>query len=201
MRYEERFEQVLQAGAKVFAERGYHQASIREIAREAGISLAGLYYYFKSKEELLFLITDHTFASILENLDRVLMGVQDPVERLRHLVYHHLDFFLRHMSELKVASHEDDSLNGPFFDAVAEKKRRYYHRCQEILRELDPHWADEDLRVATLALFGMLNWVYTWYRPGRDGDARRLATLMSEVFLRGFSRNNAYRHLTVGTEA
>jgi hypothetical protein len=70
---------------------------------------------------------------------------------------------------------------------VAEIKRQYYLRCQQIIQSLlaEPDSDSICLRTTTLALFGMINWVYTWYRPGRDDDAKGLADCMTELFLHG----------------
>jgi len=187
MRSDERGEQVLKAAARVFAARGFHQASVREIASEAGISLAGLYYYVPSKADLLYRIAATAFDVLLENLGHALGEVKAPDERLRAFVQNHLDFFLRHMDEMKVVSREAEFLTGESQAVVAEKQKRYYLRCVEILDELrGSQGSSEDLRLSALALFGMMNWLHAWYRPDRDGDADRLADEMTQLFLRGF---------------
>src|SRR5690606_12783865 len=108
--YDDKLERLLRIAAAVFAEKGYHPASIRDISRATGTSLSGLYYYFRSKEELLFLIQDHCFTTVLENLQARLRGVAAPDERLRILVHNHLRFFAANMNEMKVLSHEAASL-------------------------------------------------------------------------------------------
>lgn len=192
MRYEERLEQVLEGAAQVFAERGYHRASIRDVARAAGMSVAGLYYYCKSKEELLFRLAVRSFRVILKQLDSALADAADPEEKLRRLIRIHLDYFLKNMAEMKVVSHEAGLLTGRHMAEVAEVKRQYYLRCREILAEIGP--AGGDLRLATLCLFGMINWIYTWYRHGRDVEAGRLADYMTRLFLDGFRRQAAAGH-------
>ena len=97
-RYDEKVALILRTAASIFADKGYHQASIRDISRATGLSLSGLYYYFSSKEELLFLIQDHCFGTILENLEELLTGVDEPRERLRLLIDNHLRFFVGNMN-------------------------------------------------------------------------------------------------------
>ena len=92
--YDDKLERILRIAAEVFADRGYHQASIRDISRATGVSLSGLYYYVESKEELLFRIQEHSFGTLLANLDELLDGVTDPHRRLRLLVENHLRFFV-----------------------------------------------------------------------------------------------------------
>jgi AcrR family transcriptional regulator len=183
--YDEKLESILRAAAAIFAEKGYHQASIRDIARATRVSLSGLYYYFTSKEELLFLIQDHAFGTLEDTLERLLEGVTDPHRRLRLLVENHLRYFVGNMAEMKVLSHEAESLTGEYRERVNARKRRLSDRAAAILKELDPE-NGIDLRVATFSLFGMMNWLYNWYRPGRDVPVEQLADQMSRLFLGGF---------------
>src|SRR5271169_3508167 len=105
--YGRKLEAILRQAAAVFCARGYHQASIRDIARATGVSLAGLYYYFASKEELLYLIQRHTFETILACAQQGITPNQSPEERLRALIRLHLQFFLDHPNEMKVLTHEE----------------------------------------------------------------------------------------------
>jgi AcrR family transcriptional regulator len=188
--YDEKLESILRASAIIFAEKGYHQASIRDIARATGVSLSGLYYYFKSKEELLFLLQDHAFGTLVTNLAELLEGVDDPHRRIRLMIENHLRFFVNNMAEMKVLSHEADVLSGDMRAQVNQKKRTLTQTAMEILRELDPE-STIDLRVATFSLFGMMNWLYNWYRPERDVSVERLAEDISRLFLGGYLQNGA----------
>jgi TetR/AcrR family transcriptional regulator len=188
VRYQEGLERVLEASARLFADRGYHRSSVRDIARATGLTTAGLYYYFKSKEDLLFLTCDHILQLVEAGLDAALAGAATPEERLARFVRNHLETFSSHMPEMKVLAHESAHLQGESLERLAAKKRQYFLRCAAILGELRGGPGDDgsDLRTATMALFGMLNWIYTWYRPGRDPDAQALAAEMTRLFLRGF---------------
>lgn len=178
---------ILRHAAQVFADRGYEGASIRDICRSTGISLSGLYYYMESKQELLYLIQIHAFRTILERLKRNLEGVTAPAERLRVLVYNHLDYFLEHPLEMKVLAHEFDALEGEYRRGVAEIKRRYYAIALEIFEEMRRTGKARQLspRVAILSLFGMMNWIHTWHRPQVDPRAEALADAITGMFLYG----------------
>jgi AcrR family transcriptional regulator len=185
-RYDEKLALILRTAAAVFADKGFHRASIRDISRATGISLSGLYYYFGSKDELLFLIQDHCFGTLLDNLEELLATEADPYGRLHRFIENHLRFFASNMREMKVLSHEAESLTGEYRRRVNAKKKRYTDHCMEILAALRPEGSPIELRVATFSLFGMLNWLYTWYRPDRDVPVDELAEEMSRLFLRGF---------------
>ena len=178
---------ILRHAAQIFSEKGYDGASIRDISRSSGVSLAGLYYYIESKQKLLYLIQQFTFQTIVERLEKRLAGVQLPEERLRVFVHNHLDYFLRHRVEMKVLSHEDDALEGEYRKEVQEIRRRYYAIALEIVEDLRKSGAARRMnpRVAVLSLFGMMNWVYTWHRSEVDPQADALAEAMAGMFLRG----------------
>ncbi|HEX8906712.1 MAG TPA: TetR/AcrR family transcriptional regulator [Longimicrobiaceae bacterium] len=188
--YDEKLESILRTAARIFAEKGYHQASIRDIARATGVSLSGLYYYFDSKEELLFLIQDHAFGTLQANLERNLAGVDDPHRRLRIVMENHLRYFIDAKAEMKVLSHESESLSGDYRRRVNEKKRRLSETAMEILRDIRPE-GGIDVRVATFSLFGMMNWLYNWHRPGLDAPVETLVEDMYRIFLNGYLPDGA----------
>lgn len=186
-KFHRKLDHILACATRVFNQKGYQGASIRDIARSSRVSLAGLYYYFRSKEELLFLIQKHTFTTLIQNLERDLAVLDDPADKLRCLIRNHLRYFLSHPEAMKVLSHESDSLTPPFADQVADLKRSYYRICRDRLEELAVQRQLRPLntRVAVLSLFGMINWIYTWYNPRVDPDADELADTVARIFFGG----------------
>jgi len=187
-RYDERFAKLLRTAARVIAEMGYEKASIRTIASKTKMSIAGLYYYFKSKEEVLYLIQLYTFESLTRNLKERLSLEQgsSPERRIRIVVENHLQHFLAHLPELKVCARELESLKGKQYRHVLERRREYYHLTREIIDELvagSEQAIDTDL--AALSLFGMLNWVYQWYNPRRHSDLEKIERQLTGIFLLG----------------
>jgi AcrR family transcriptional regulator len=184
---QQKLQVILRHAAQVFSEKGYEGASIRDISRSSGVSLAGMYYYVESKQKLLYLIQLCTFKTVLERLEKRLSSVADPLERLRILIRNHLDYFLRHPVEMKVLSHEDDALEGDYRKEVLELKRRYYDIALRIFEELRGVGLARRLnsRVAVLSLFGMMNWIYTWHRPRLDPKADAMAETIVGMFLHG----------------
>jgi TetR/AcrR family transcriptional regulator, cholesterol catabolism regulator len=192
-RYDQKLEFILRTSARIFAEKNYHSTSMRDISRATGVSLAGLYHYCKSKEELLFLIQDNCFGRVLERLEERLPETQDPVSQLRLFIENHLSFFAANMAEMKVLSHEADSLRGDLHDHVSSRKDRYSKLARNILHEVQATQASEqsvDLTVATYALFGMMNWIYNWYDPNGKLKVQDLAQNLTQLFLGGFLAGN-----------
>lgn len=184
--YDDKLARILQTAATIFADKGYHDTSIRDISRATGVSLSGLYYYFRSKEELLFLIQDHCFGTVLQNAQNLLAREKDPEKRLRAFIENHLRYFVSNMKEMKVLSHEARSLTGEYRRLVNAKKRAYTDLCVGILEELTPAESGTDPRMASFSLFGMMNWIYNWYHPDNDVPVAELAGHMSQLFLRGY---------------
>src|SRR5213595_2635490 len=135
-RHDQKLELILRTAARIFAEKSYHSTSMRDIARATGVSLAGLYHYCKSKEELLFLIQDHCFAVVRERLEERIKDVDDPIEKLHIFIDNHLSFFAANMAEMKVLSHEAESLEGELHRHVSTKKERYAKLARKILRDI-----------------------------------------------------------------
>src|SRR5271154_6277817 len=185
-RFDRRLAQILSHATDVFCEKGYEGASMRDLSRASGMSLAGLYYYFESKERLLFLIQKHTFSTIVRRLKVRLEGVDDPEQRIRIFILNHLEYFLANQSAMKVLSHEAEALKNGFATEVAAIKREYYRICVGLLDELKrDRGLQFSTRIAVLSLFGMMNWIYTWHNPRVDADAASIAGEMGDVFLRG----------------
>lgn len=179
---------LLNAAAGVFAEEGYERASMRRIAAEADVSLAGIYHYVAKKEEILFLIQLHSFESLFAGLEERLKGLSDPRQRLLSVVENHVGHFVDHMNELKVCARELETLTGEAYDTVKEKRLAYFRQVRLVVEGLcRDQEANLDPWLATANLFGMLNWFYQWYDPARHRvSPDELAAQQAALFLDGY---------------
>jgi AcrR family transcriptional regulator len=193
-KFDRRLGKILTHATEVFYEKGYEGASMRDLSRASGMSLAGLYYYFESKEKLLYLIQKHTFTTVVERLRERLSDVDDPEACVRIFILNHLEYFLANQKAMTVLSHEDDVLKNGFGQEIAAIKREYYRICTDLL---DAFKRKNKLtfsnRIAVLSLFGMINWIYTWYNPRVDANAKELAREMGDTFLRGICGANSVK--------
>jgi AcrR family transcriptional regulator len=183
----QRYSGILDAACEVFARRGYHVATIREIARAARLSLAGLYHYVGGKDELLFLVLDRALETMLRNLDLALAQARTPEARLLALIQTHLEFGFTHAAALRVINRDWDLLARPGHVEIAAKRRLYIERGLRVLAELDPHHrAGDELYSATNLLLGMLNGIAAGPFVRSLEDARVLAAQVGALFLYGF---------------
>jgi len=179
-----RLQHLIATATAIFAQRGFRATSMRDLSREAGMSLAGIYHYVRSKDELLFLIQDRCFTEVQAGAEEALRPVTDPKERVRAFIRHHVVFFAGHMDKMKVLSHEDDELEGRMRQRVRERKRVYVSLLTTLLQEIESPGVNP--AVATYALFGMMNWIYTWYHPDGTVPPERLAEDLAGLFLNGY---------------
>jgi TetR/AcrR family transcriptional regulator, cholesterol catabolism regulator len=193
--FDRRLQHLLSVAARVFAERGFHRTSMRDLARASTMSLAGMYYYVKSKDDLLFHIQRDCFEQVLAGAAAATAPAATPEERLAAFIRHHVTFFARHMAEMKVLSHEAESLSGGSLDQVRALKRRYLEMCLALLADLDAKTGASpvDRNVAAFTLFGMMNWIYTWYDPSGPIGVDALADAISQLFLNGYATEGGRR--------
>ena len=187
--YEKRLGSILRAASKVIADDGFEGASVRKVAAEAGIGLSGIYYYFKSKDEMLFALQENTFSMLVDSLKERLREVDSSADRLKAVIDNHLQFFSQQMNDLKVCSHEIESLSGAYYDEILKIRREYYKLVRDVIAENIPGSGRIDANLAALFLFGSLNWMYMWYDRKRNPDLERVSNQFLKIFLEGMKAN------------
>lgn len=190
----EGLEEILMKSCKLMAKQGFHGTSMRDLAQETGRSLSGLYHYFRNKEDLLFLINLYGFTTLNETWRRLADTIERPHERLYAFIFLHVTYFIEHMYEMRVMIWGTQALNLEKVRQIQKLKDRYADAADQIVREI--HDADEDgvaddkkVSRETYLLFGMMNWMYSWYSPGTHGIAGELIDDIYRTFLTGISRS------------
>jgi AcrR family transcriptional regulator len=194
-RFDRKLVGILRTAATVFAEVGFDAASIRLVAERADVSVAGLYHYVRSKDELLYLIQYHVFDTLVrrfeQDSERMLAagGAEArPEARLERFIRNHLEFVLADMASLTVCTRELGRLEGEYLRRVEGLQRTYFTQAHEIFKELARDGDGVGPRTAALAMFGTINWVSTWYDPEHDGSAAGLTEEFTRLYLGGVTR-------------
>jgi AcrR family transcriptional regulator len=190
--YDQRLDDLLATAARVFAAKGYHPTTMRDLSRETGMSLAGMYHYVRGKDELLALVQERCFTEVLEGAEAAVGAARHPADALQRFIHHHVTFFAEHMPEMKVLSHEAETLSAPRSEAIDGLKRRYVDLLLGLMEGAGfaANGAGGS-KVAAYALFGMMNWIYTWYDPAGAIRPDALAEHFTELFLRGAAPERA----------
>ena len=164
---------IVSAAAKVFRTKGYHAATVRDIAEEVGILKGSLYHHFESKEALLYLVVKEPIARMYQTIGAIADADLTPTEKLRRAIAAHLEAFDRHYPHLFVYLRERELVKRRFREMIGFSPKDYERCWQQILREgveSGEFRRDLDIQVTSYGLLGMLNWAYKWYDPqGRLG--------------------------------
>jgi AcrR family transcriptional regulator len=164
---------IVAAAAKVFRTKGYHAATVRDIADEVGILKGSLYHHFESKEALLYLVVKEPIAEMFRTMAEITAADLSATEKLRRAILAHLEAFDRHYPHLFVYLRERESVKRRFRELIGYSPKEYEQCWQHILKqgiEDGEFRADLDIQVTAYGLLGMLNWLYKWYDPhGRLG--------------------------------
>lgn len=182
-----RSREIVDAAARVFAERGYHGATTQDIADLLGMRQASLYYYFPSKEAALEEVCALGTAGFIETAEAIVKGGGSAEERLRRLLYAHIaplgdraDYMRTFLNERKWLPTESRRRIGRMsrrLEQLFERVVREGLRNGEFRKDVDP-------RLAVLAMLGMMNAVAGW-RDREDVPLERISDAFADLVLSG----------------
>jgi AcrR family transcriptional regulator len=183
---EQRRKTIRAAAAKLFAQKGYENTTTRDIARAANISSAAVYYYFDSKEDLLYQILDETITNGLELLSKIAKGEKTLPEKLSSILQAHTRTAVDY-NKMKLLVHDQRSLSSKHKEFISKKQRDYVQFLIRILEELkrEGKIVDIDTTVCAFAFFGMVSWAYRWYNPKGRIKPAELANVFNQIFTQG----------------
>ncbi|MDQ7263780.1 TetR/AcrR family transcriptional regulator [Paracoccus sp. PS-1] len=186
--FEEKQRGLLDKAAEVFADLGMEKASMAQIAAHSQVSKALLYHYYPSKDALIFAI----IITHLEELDAAIEDADDPglppQQRLRRLVGTLLDRYRGADNQHKVQLNATPALADDQKAEILGVERRIVKRFAAVLREINPALDDPQrplLTPVTMSLFGMMNWVYMWFRDGGRITREDYADVATTLILEG----------------
>ncbi len=171
-----RMAEILDSAANFFYTKGYHATSIEDVARDVGMLKGSLYYYIKSKEDLLYELLLAVIQQGHASVDKALEGVEGPVARLEIGIEKHIEHIIRNQVRVGLFLHEFDSLSGRRKQRVQEVMKDYQKIFTTIVKQGQASGVfvsgEPDLLVN--AMLGMCNWIYRWYHPE---DSPKLETV------------------------
>jgi TetR/AcrR family transcriptional regulator, cholesterol catabolism regulator len=185
-RQRKRRQAVIDAAAAVFAEKGYHGASTRDIALRLGMQQGSLYYHFPSKESALEEVCQVGVAEFVDGLLRIVESGAPPAEKLRAAVANHLTPLRDKRDYVRVFLFERHHLPRNTRGEVAALSREYENLLERLFREGEAAGAFRrglDAKMAVLSLNGMCNMAAARYRPGREPSLERLIDGLAELML------------------
>ena len=179
---------MLETAARLICEKGYEAASVQDIADACGLTKAGLYYYIRSKEDLLLEIQNYGMDIFEERVLLPVLTIADPVERLKACMEKNIFLVTEGWSkEVTIILHEHETLTGAARAQINARKKRYVHFLESSFEEAvrDGRIRPVDPRVAAFSFLGQVLWIYKWFRPDGKIPAAELAREMQDLFFGG----------------
>jgi TetR/AcrR family transcriptional regulator len=181
--------EILKSAAAAFRRRGYHGASMGEIAQALRMTKGSLYYYFENKEEILFFCHDYSLDILLEGLERVQSAGGTPPQKLRSLV----ESFVHHiLDDLRGTALTLDfqALSAPRLRRVIAKRDRFDRGIRRLLQEgMDAGaFAPGDPKLLTFAILGAVNWIPRWFDPNGPATSEQIGRVFADYLVAGLQK-------------
>lgn len=178
--------EILKSAAAAFRRRGYHGASMGEIAQALRMTKGSLYYYFKNKEEILFFCHEYSLDILLDMLERVEAAGGTPPQKLRSLI----ESFVHHiLDDLRGTAMTLDfqALSAPLLRRVIAKRDRFDRGIRRLLQEgMDAGAiAQGDPKLLTFAILGAVNWIPRWFDPRGPASSEEIGRAFADYLVAG----------------
>lgn len=185
--FEAKQRSILTAAASVFAEAGMDKASMSQIASRAEVSKALLYHYYPGRDALIFDILRTNLTELDDAVAAADHPDAPPRERLRGLVHAVLEQYRDADDYHKVQLNGTQMLPEDQRNEIVAIERRIVRRFAAVLRQINPELEAERplLMPVTMSLFGMMNWVYMWFKDGGAVTRADYADLATDILLNG----------------
>ncbi len=178
---------ILDAAAQIFSRKGFHAASMQDIAEAVSLQKGSLYYHVSSKQEILLEILDRALDLLTERMEAVLALPVPPEEKLRIAMSSYLSTLLRHFDIASVLIMEHRSLEPGLQSRHIPKRDRFEGLWRILIQEGKSAgvFSSIDASFTARSILGVLNWTITWYRPGGSLTPEEIASQYADLFLKG----------------
>ena len=182
--------EILKSAAAAFRMRGYHATSVDDIAQTLRMTKGSLYYYFKNKEEILYVCHDHTLDLLLRALKDIQAGHESPQDKLRAVVVAFVMLMTEELHGTAAVTLDVKELSPPLRRKITAKRDRFDRAVRRIIRQgVDEGiFRSVDVKFTTFAIMGGINWIPHWFDPSGKADARAIGVAFADFFVAGLLR-------------
>jgi AcrR family transcriptional regulator len=180
-------EKVLAASVQLFAEYGYHAATMRDIAKIAGIQAASIYYHYPSKQALLVEIMESHMRQLNANLEHIVSKPDTVQQRLYEAISNHILLHTTYKSEFFIIDTEIRALEGDNREKILALRDRYEDLIQELLREGMEQGVlrRTDVKISSYAIIAMCTEVAQWFRPAGRLSVQQVIEMYFQMVTEG----------------
>jgi AcrR family transcriptional regulator len=181
---------ILAAAARIFREKGYHGTSVQDIAESVGLLKGSLYHYIRSKEELLARLFDGALDDTVRELEAIAARDVNATERLRDMVKAYVRAVTANLDAVGLYLREWRALPQPELTRLRGRRRTMRALFEDVIADgvKRREFAASDVKISTLAILGMANWLFEWYRPRGRMRPEQLADEIADRAVRSVSR-------------
>ena len=180
-------DEILEAAAQIFREKGFHAASMQDIAVAVNLQKASLYHHVSSKQEILLELLDRALDLLIEHIEGVISQPLSPDEKLRQAMRVYLKVMLENRDLAAVLLLEHRSLEPQYQARHIPRRDRFERAWRDLIKEGHQQgiFSCSDPALASRFVLGVLSWSITWYRPDGPLSPTEIADQFAELFLRG----------------
>lgn len=178
---------ILEAAAQVFRQKGFHGASMADIAEAVNLQKASLYHHVSSKQEILFELLDRALELLLERISAIASLDLPADERLRQMICEYLQILVENIDLSAVLLFEHRSLEGRQHARHIPNRDKFEALWRNVLEDgvRTKLFICEDVPLTARAMLGIMNWTITWYRPNGSLTVRQIADQYADLLLKG----------------
>jgi AcrR family transcriptional regulator len=182
---------IVATAARLFKEKGYRATTLEDIAAAVGMLKGSLYYYIRSKEELLHLVVRDPIRQVYSELEAIVASDLPFTQKIARAIVNHMTVFHLHYPHIAVYLHDYRHLMDKLEQNVMETPKEYQRLWDTLLRQgiaTGEIRDDVDVAMAGYALLGMCNWAYRWYNPAGRLSPQEVADAFTKIALQGLTR-------------
>ena len=183
-----RVARISNVAAKLFNARGYLQTTMDDITIAARFSKGGIYHYFSSKDEILFFVLDRYLNLVLQDLEHDLAEIETAREKIQYIISRHIRLYTQNPAEAKTLLNEKYCLPPKYRQKIDRKERQYFQIVRNVLVIFftdKQRLPGSQITVITFLLFGICNWIFSWYDPKGAVNSEALSEIIWKIFLNG----------------
>jgi AcrR family transcriptional regulator len=183
-------QEIISVAARLFKEKGYRATTLEDIAAAVGMLKGSLYYYIRSKEELLYLVVRDPIRQAYGKLEEIVTSETPATAKITQAILNHMTVFHEHYPHIAVYLHDYHHLMQKLQKNIIETPKHYQRLWATLLQqgvESGELRADLDIKVTAYAILGMCNWVYRWYNPHGALSAGEVAEVFTKLVLTGLT--------------
>jgi len=186
--------EILDAAAQIFSQKGYHGTSMQDIALAVNLQKASLYYHVSSKQEILFDLLNRGLDILINRVEEAIEDPGPADERLRKATCAYLSTLTEYQDLASVLLLEYRSLEPDYHDRHIPRRDRFEQIWRELIQEgVDAgNFTCDHPSLSARALLGVLNWTVTWFRTDGPMSAEDIANQLSDLFLEGLTTRENY---------